>query len=108
MKAYYLALKKSYKSIIIGIIGGYIASLLNLPLPWLLGALLLNLLASFSSYKITFDKKIFLPVLLIIGVILAGSFNITLLYKNVINIGQRKIQLIRWPVLASISIKAII
>ena len=81
MKTYYLALKKSYKSIIIGIIGGYIASLLNLPLPWLLGALLLNLLASFSSYKITFDKKIFLPVLLIIGVILAGSFNITLLYK---------------------------
>ena len=81
MKAYYLALKKSYKSIIIGIIGGYIASLLNLPLPWLLGALLLNLLASFGSYKITFDKKIFLPVLLIIGVILAGSFNITLLYK---------------------------
>ena len=81
MKAYYLALKKSYKSIIIGIIGGYIASLLNLPLPWLLGALLLNLLTSFSSYKISFDKKIFLPVLLIIGVILAGSFNITLLYK---------------------------
>ena len=81
MKAYYLALKKSYKSIIIGIIGGYIASLLNIPLPWLLGALLLNLLVSFSSYKISFDKKIFLPVLLIIGVILAGSFNITLLYK---------------------------
>ena len=60
MKAYYLALKKSYKSIIIGIIGGYIASLIKLPLPWLLGALLLNLLVSFSSYKITFDKKIFL------------------------------------------------
>jgi uncharacterized membrane protein AbrB (regulator of aidB expression) len=81
MKAYYLALKKSYKSIIIGIIGGYIGSLIKLPLPWLLGALLLNLLVSFSSYKITFDKRIFLPVLLIIGVILAGSFNITLLYK---------------------------
>ena len=63
MKTYYLALKKSYKSIIIGIIGGYIASLLNIPLPWLLGALLLNLLVSFSSYKINFDKKIFLPVL---------------------------------------------
>ena len=42
---------------------------------------MLNLVVSFTSYKITFDKKIFLPVLLIIGVILAGSFNISLLYK---------------------------
>ena len=81
MKEYYLAFKRSFKSIIIGIIGGFIGTLVNLPLPWLLGALLLNLLVSFSSYKVTFDKKIFLPVLLIIGVILAGSFNITLLYK---------------------------
>ena len=81
MKEYYLAFKRSFKSIIIGIIGGFIGTLINLPLPWLLGALLLNLLVSFSSYKVTFDKKIFLPVLLIIGVILAGSFNITLLYK---------------------------
>ena len=81
MKEYYLAFRRSLKSIIIGIIGGYIGTLINLPLPWLLGALLLNLFVSFSSYKVTFDKKIFLPVLLIIGVILAGSFNITLLYK---------------------------
>jgi membrane AbrB-like protein len=78
---YFEAIKKSYKSIIIGAIGGYLGTLVHLPLPWLLGALLLNLLVSFTSYKITFDKKIFLPVLLIIGVILAGSFNITLLYK---------------------------
>ena len=81
MKNYYLAMKRSYKSILIGILGGYLATLINLPLPWLLGALLLNLVVSFTSYKITFDKKIFLPVLLIIGVILAGSFNISLLYK---------------------------
>lgn len=81
MAEYFEAIKKSYKSIIIGAIGGYLGTLVHLPLPWLLGALLLNLLVSFTSYKITFDKKIFLPVLLIIGVILAGSFNITLLYK---------------------------
>ncbi len=81
MLTYYNALKKSYKSIIIGVIGGYIGTLVHLPLPWLLGALLLNLVVSFTSYKITFDKKIFLPVLLIIGVILAGTFNITLLHK---------------------------
>ena len=81
MTAYFQAIKKSYKSILIGAIGGYLGTSINLPLPWLLGALLLNLFISFTSYRITFDKKIFLPVLLIIGVILAGSFNITLLYK---------------------------
>ena len=55
MLTYYNALKKSYKSIIIGVIGGYIGTLVHLPLPWLLGALLLNLVVSFTSYKITFD-----------------------------------------------------
>jgi len=59
MKNYYLAMKRSYKSILIGILGGYLATLINLPLPWLLGALLLNLVVSFTSYKITFDKKFF-------------------------------------------------
>jgi len=78
---YLQAIKKSYKSIIIGVIGGYLATLIHLPLPWLLGALLLNLFISLTKFNVTFDKKIFLPVLLVIGVILAGSFNITLLYK---------------------------
>ncbi len=67
MLAYYHAIKKSYKSILIGAVGGYLGTLINLPLPWLLGALLLNLFISLTKYKITFDKKIFLPVLLIIG-----------------------------------------
>jgi uncharacterized membrane protein AbrB (regulator of aidB expression) len=49
MLTYYNALKKSYKSIIIGVIGGYIGTLVHLPLPWWLGALLLNLVASFTS-----------------------------------------------------------
>ena len=57
MKNYYLAMKRSYKSILIGILGGYLATLINLPLPWLLGALLLNLVVSFTSYKITFEKN---------------------------------------------------
>jgi uncharacterized protein len=81
MKKYIEAFKTSYKSILIGAIGGYVASYTKLPLPWLLGSLLANLLFSFSKYKITFDKKLFLPLLLVIGVILAGNFNISLLYK---------------------------
>ena len=81
MKKYLVALRVSYKSMLIGCAGGYVASYTLLPLPWLLGALLANLVFSFTKFKIEFDKKIFLPVLLVIGVILAGSFNISLLYK---------------------------
>ena len=58
MLAYYEATKKSYKSILIGAVGGYLGTLINLPLPWLLGALILNLCISLTKYNITFDKKI--------------------------------------------------
>jgi membrane AbrB-like protein len=81
MKEYLTAFRVSYKSILIGCAGGYVASFTLLPLPWLLGALIANLIFSFTKFEIKFDKKIFLPVLLVIGVILAGSFNISLLYK---------------------------
>ena len=81
MKEYLAALRVSYKSMLIGCAGGYVASYTLLPLPWLLGALIANLVFSFTKFEIKFDKKIFLPVLLVIGVILAGSFNISLLYK---------------------------
>lgn len=81
MKEYLIAFKNSHRSILIGVVGGYVASFTKLPLPWLLGALLANLVFSFTPVKIKFDKKIFLPVLLIIGVIIAGTFNITLLQK---------------------------
>ena len=39
MFGYIKAIQKSYKSILIGAVGGYLATLINLPLPWLLGAL---------------------------------------------------------------------
>lgn len=81
MKEYLVAFRNSFKSIAIGTVGGFIASHTMLPMPWLLGALLANLLFTFTKYKVSFDKKIFLPVLLVIGVIIAGSFNISLLYK---------------------------
>ena len=44
MKKYIEAFKTSYKSILIGAIGGYVASYTKLPLHWLLGSLLANLL----------------------------------------------------------------
>jgi len=59
MKEYLIAFKNSHRSILIGVVGGYVASFTKLPLPWLLGALLANLVFSFTPVKIKFDKKYF-------------------------------------------------
>ena len=78
---YFLALISSYKAILIGLIGGYLGTLIGLPLPWLLGSLGLNLCFAFTSYKIIFPTKLLNPIFLIVGIILGGTLNVTLLYK---------------------------
>ena len=78
---YFITIIKSYKAIFIGIIGGYLGTVIGLPLPWLLGSLGLNLLFAFTNVKIEFPTKLLNPVFLIIGIILGGTFNISLLYK---------------------------
>ncbi len=78
---YFLALISSYKAILIGIIGGYLGTLIGIPLPWLLGSLGLNLCFAFTSYKIIFPTKLLNPIFLIVGIILGGTLNVTLLYK---------------------------
>ena len=77
----YSEIKKSYKAIFIGIVGGYIGTLIGLPLPWLLGSLGLNLCFAFTSYNIDFPTKLLSPVFLIVGIILGGTLNASLLYK---------------------------
>ena len=81
IKNYFKTIIKSYKAIFIGIVGGYLGAVIGLPLPWLLGSLGLNLLFAFTSVKIEFPTKLLNPVFLIIGIILGGTFNISLLYK---------------------------
>ena len=71
----------SYKALIIGVIGGYIGTLIGLPLPWLLGALGLNLCFAFTNLKIKFSTKLLNPIFLIVGIILGGTLNVSLLYK---------------------------
>ena len=71
----------SYKALVIGIIGGYIGTLIGLPLPWLLGALGLNLCIAFTNFKIEFSTKLLNPVFLMVGIILGGTLNVSLLYK---------------------------
>ena len=53
-------LNVSYKALIIGVIGGYIGTLIGLPLPWLLGALGLNLCIAFTNFKIEFSAILIL------------------------------------------------
>ena len=81
IKEYFLALIGSYRALFIGLIGGYLGTLINLPLPWLLGSLGLNLCFAFTNYKIIFPTKLLNPIFLIVGIILGGTLNVTLLYK---------------------------
>jgi len=78
---YFSSIIKSYKAIIIGLIGGYIGTEIGLPLPWLLGSLGLNLCFAFTKFKIEFPTKLLNPIFLIVGIILGGTLNVSLLYK---------------------------
>ena len=53
----------SYKALAIGIIGGYIGTIIGLPLPWLLGSLGLNLCVAFTKFDIKFPTKLLNPIL---------------------------------------------
>ena len=78
---YFASIIKSYKAIFIGLIGGYLGTVIGLPLPWLLGSLSLNLCFAFTNSKIEFPTKLLNPIFLIIGIILGGTLNVSLLYK---------------------------
>ena len=69
------------QALFIGLVGGYLGTLINLPLPWLLGSLGLNLCFAFTNIKIVFPTKLLNPIFLIVGIILGGTLNVTLLYK---------------------------
>ena len=58
IKEYILALVGSYKALFIGLVGGYLGTLVNLPLPWLLGSLGLNLCFAFTNFKIVFPLPV--------------------------------------------------
>ena len=67
---YFSSIINSYKAIIVGLIGGYLGTIIGLPLPWLLGSLGLNLCFAFTKFKIEFPTKLLNPVFLIVGIIL--------------------------------------
>ena len=46
-----------YKALFIGITGGYIGTIIGLPLPWLLGSLGLPLCVAFTKFNIKFLKS---------------------------------------------------
>ena len=81
IKNYFVSIIESYKAIVIGLIGGYLGTVIGLPLPWLLGSLGLNLCFAFTKFKIEFPTKLLNPIFLIVGIILGGTLNVSLLYK---------------------------
>ena len=81
MKNFQSITQSSYLAILIGFLGGYIGTLTHLPLPWLLGSLFANLIIAFTKFKISFSNKLLSPIFLLIGIILGGTLNVTLLHK---------------------------
>ena len=81
MKNFQSIIQSSYLAIIIGFLGGYLGTLIHLPLPWLLGSLFANLLIAFTKFKISFSNILLNPIFLLIGIILGGTLNVTLLHK---------------------------
>jgi len=77
----------TFKSIGIGTTGGFIAYKLNMPLPWLLGALFLNFFFSFSKIKLEFSKKLLNPIFLIMELfleeLLMQHYSIKLTYGSI-------------------------
>lgn len=61
-------------SIVVGSAGGFIFHQLNLPLPWMLGALSATLIASVSGAAIEVSKGIRNYIIVIIGLMLGGTF----------------------------------
>jgi len=69
-----LKLRANLLAIALGLAGGALFSLLNWPLPWLLGALVFTLTASFAGLQLALDTGIRNPALMVLGVAVGAAF----------------------------------
>ncbi len=67
-------LRANLLAIALGLAGGALFSLFNWPLPWLLGALVFTLTASFAGLQLTLDTGIRNPALMVLGVAVGAAF----------------------------------
>ncbi len=57
----------------LGVVGGALFALLHLPLPWLLGALVFNLIGSFSGLRLGLSAYVRDPALTVLGVTIGSA-----------------------------------
>jgi membrane AbrB-like protein len=69
------------RTLALGMAGGALFALSGLPLPWLLGALVFNLAASFSGLRLGLDPVVRGPALAVLGVAIGASLTPDLLSR---------------------------
>ena len=69
------AVPKFLLTLICGLLGGLVFWTLGLPLPWMLGCLTGSLIASLSGAPVGVSKPIRLVIMIILGVMLGGTFS---------------------------------
>ena len=62
-------------AILIGTLGGAIYSYLDLPLPWMMGAMFATGFSTISGVKLKMDSRLRTLMILILGVLLGGAFS---------------------------------
>jgi len=62
-------------AVLFGAGGGYLFLLLSFPLPWMLGAMFANTLASLCGLRVAVSRKVRLVMIAVIGVLLGSAFS---------------------------------
>ncbi len=74
-------LRANLLTLALGASGGILFAALNIPLPWLLGALLFTMVGSFSGLKLALDNRIRNPALTVLGVSIGAALTPDLLER---------------------------
>jgi len=62
-------------ALLLGAVGGYLFLLLSFPLPWMLGAMFTNTLASLCGLRVAVSRTVRLVMIAVIGVLLGSAFS---------------------------------
>jgi len=91
-------LKEFLMAIIIGTSGGAIFSYLDLPLPWMMGAMFATGMSTLGGVTLKMDSRLRILMILVLGVLLGGAFSPEILER-----------IPRWPItLASLFVYVLI
>ncbi len=68
------ALRRLLMALLFGVAGGAVFAWLDLPLPWMLGAMTSTMAASLAGARITVPQTVRQPMIAVVGVMLGGAF----------------------------------